>query len=745
MNHGEESTLDDGYGGLGLAIDITGKSVVYAGGGNGTAWNSSVAQVFDPAYPTIESRGGGGFGSDNGTPQNGLDGTGGGGGAQGSDTNGISSGSGGSGIVIIRYLLGTIPTTNFLTNEPTVSPQISSTEYIYPPYRYFTYNDSTGAYTVQNGSMEQGGSTAFTYNYTFNDTANTVGNNLQTTSTVKNIHGMGEYTFSIGGTQTGDGRSSGVFIYGLANDYDISTSGNRPGVNQDDNAALPTGGGWYHGNGWSNSGTTYASANYYNSSMPGAWIKIAMPIEIVFSSFQILSWQTVRAPKDFKIYGSNTNTTTFGDWTLIHTETNHTYNTTTKLGPKVTVSNILSFKNYLMVVSAKYSGSTDDTMSFMGWYIYGKEVLKGVLEGSLYKRLNFVIPNTYTLTFPVQTLVDVNNNSNIVLRGAYDIALSSTNASIIPKNNQYIPKPTSFTNYTVERMYPPVRNFTAATTTVSGQTYGNGTYVVSFSATLGSSLDPWTCFNTSIASGGAWPEGRYTAGSFNGTSFIVSGYLGDWLKIQLPVAIKLTKFEFLMRNEGVQALRDRSPKDFKIYGSNDNITWVELVNKTEAVYNASFKYEQTTPGITNTYTYYGLVVNKLFSSGTLLNFDEWYIYGQEVLPSSLSISYSLLNPILDPIGAQWTYSSNNTNVYHMGSVGIGTTSPEYSLDVRGNIYSSSGGYTQSGLTTWSITSDRRIKENIVKASYEKCLENVKNIELYNFNFKDNYVNTNDRR
>ena len=112
--------------------------------------------------------------------------------------------------------------------------------------------------------------------------------------------------------------------------------------------------------------------------------------------------------------------------------------------------------------------------------------------------------------------------------------------------------------------------------------------------------------------------------------------------------------------------------------------------------------------------------------------------------STVSLRYHLLNPIKTAEGAQWTYSSNNPNVYHLGSVGIGTTSPEYSLDVRGFIYSSSGGYTSSALTKWSVLSDRRIKENIVKASYDKCLENVKNIELYNFNFKDNYVNTNDR-
>ena len=362
----------------------------------------------------------------------------------------------------------------------------------------------------------------------------------------------------------------------------------------------------------------------------------------------------------------------------------------------------------------------------------------------LYNKTYSIPPNIYTLNFPVPTITDINNNSNIVLRGAYDISLSTMNSSIIPKSNQYIIPPTTFTNYGVERMYPPVRNFTAATTTVSGQTYGNGTYVVSFSSTLGSGLDPWTCFNTANAVGGHWASSRYTSGVFNSTSFIVAGYLGDWIKIQLPVAIKLTRFEFLMRTE-TQGIRERSPKDFKIYGSNDNITWVELVNKIGAVYDSSFRYTQLTQDIITAYTYYGLVVNKLLgSTADVLNFDEWYIYGQEVLSTPLSIRYNLLNPLLDPIGAQWTYNSSNTNVYHMGSVGIGTKSPEYQLDVRGFIHTSVGGYTQTGSENWIIQSDRRIKENIVKASYDKCLENVKNIELYNFNFKDNCVNTNDR-
>jgi hypothetical protein len=101
MNHDAETTINDGYGGLGLAVDITGANVVYAGGGNGSDFSGSVSQVFDPTYSTIQSRGGGGYGSDNGTPQNGLNGTGGGGGGQGNDTE--NGGRGGDGIIIIRY------------------------------------------------------------------------------------------------------------------------------------------------------------------------------------------------------------------------------------------------------------------------------------------------------------------------------------------------------------------------------------------------------------------------------------------------------------------------------------------------------------------------------------------------------------------------------------------------------------------------------------------------------------------
>jgi hypothetical protein len=191
----------------------------------------------------------------------------------------------------------------------------------------------------------------------------------------------------------------------------------------------------------------------------------------------------------------------------------------------------------------------------------------------------------------------------------------------------------------------------------------------------------------------------------------------------------------------------RAPSIYKIFASNDNINWVEVVNKnqelTAASYGSSYTFEEIVNGKEDYYNYFCLVVNKTLGD-TYLSIVELYIYGREYVGNSIDIRYNLLTPDKDSIGAQWTYNNTNANVYHLGNVGIGTKNPEYALDVEGNIFSSLGGYTLSTQTSWTTLSDRRIKNNITKASYETCLENVKNIELYRFNFKNNIVNTTDK-
>jgi hypothetical protein len=402
-------------GGAGIQLDITGSLQWYAAGGGAGRISTSASG--------IGGSGIGGSGKSNTsasnslivpTQVNGTNNTGSGGGGGGyyygyitNGPDGDGGGAGGSGIVIIRYKLTKTITTNSLN---IVEPRSLNVESIYPPYRYFTYNDANGIYTVQNGSIETSNSTNFSYTYSYNDPANTQGNNERTSSTFKNTYGMGLYNFSIGGTQEYGGRSSGIFIYGLSNDYDISTSGNRPAVNHDDNSALPNGGGWYVGAGWINS-TTYNSSYYYNTTFQGAWIKIEMPIGIILSSFKILGGaQKYRSPKAFKIYGSNTNTTTASDWTLLHTETNYTYTAGGDFGVKQTVNNNLIFKNYLMVVSEQHTHD-GGLLVFQGWYIYGKEEITPETIDADYKYLVFKNDGSnqtqYTVNFLENTECDI--------------------------------------------------------------------------------------------------------------------------------------------------------------------------------------------------------------------------------------------------------------------------------------------------------------------------------------------------
>jgi len=77
------------------------------------------------------------------------------------------------------------------------------------------------------------------------------------------------------------------------------------------------------------------------------------------------------------------------------------------------------------------------------------------------------------------------------------------------------------------------------------------------------------------------------------------------------------------------------------------------------------------------------------------------------------------------------FTINNTN----GRVGIGMSSPSYQLQL------STDSASKASTSTWTVSSDLRLKENIQDADLDLCYNNVKNLRLARYKWKDEVYTT----
>ena len=66
-------------------------------------------------------------------------------------------------------------------------------------------------------------------------------------------------------------------------------------------------------------------------------------------------------------------------------------------------------------------------------------------------------------------------------------------------------------------------------------------------------------------------------------------------------------------------------------------------------------------------------------------------------------------------------------------VGVGTNSPSFQFQV------STDSAAKPSTNTWTVSSDERIKENIEDANLDICYNNVKNLKLKRYKYKDNFI------
>ncbi len=142
--------------------------------------------------------------------------------------------------------------------------------------------------------------------------------------------------------------------------------------------------------------------------------------------------------------------------------------------------------------------------------------------------------------------------------------------------------------------------------------------------------------------------------------------------------------------------------------------------------------------------------NAYFNSNVFIDRNA-LIYG------NLSIAGNMYNPRLG-IGYFMDSNSPTSNMYYSGSnVGIGTSNPLEALEVNGNIKTNTGSlYVIGGnigigmsnpsyqlqlsqdsaakpsSTTWTVSSDKRLKNNIRKANCSRCYDIVKDLKLVSF-------------
>ena len=214
-------------------------------------------------------------------------------------------------------------------------------------------------------------------------------------------------------------------------------------------------------------------------------------------------------------------------------------------------------------------------------------------------------------------------------------------------------------NYTIERQYPSKAYTTSSTQDTitlldklvyrqilyldtTSITYGNGFYEIYSSSSYDTPTTKDKLFNyntTETTTSSRWAINQYNSGTGNyqGDNSIVSGYFGDWVIIKLPQQILLTKYRIYQRSD----FPTKAPAEWKVYGSNDGITFTEIIEASQTTrlssYTSGYYEKVLATTFTIQYQYIGFVFNKLLSTSgqTDLSFSELVLYGKEIISNTI--------------------------------------------------------------------------------------------------------------
>jgi len=494
----------------------------------------------------------------------------------------------------------------------------------------------------------------------------------------------------------------------------------------------------------------------------------------------------------FKVYGNTSitgianfnNNINFSGGNLIQTGPSYNILYEGKVGVGATSGNTLN-SNFNVFGTSYFSGNIGiNTANSEGKQLFVNGITKIIgqtdingnvsIAGSLSQTMttcNIYIAGNVGIGTNTGTL-----NSNLTVYGN-TLITSNLNALSFTENGtllstKYQSKLDLTNNYyaSIIRQYPPT-TLSNDITTVTGQLYGNGTYVCSSTPFGSGSLGDNTYFKciNNIPTGYnfffqpiGFNNGPYT-GSYS-TSINGTNILGAWGQIKMPLSIVLTSYSLSPSASPPFYYETVAPYTWYLVASIDGISWVQLDYRQQIIFNRATQQTFNIINI-NLYSYYRIVITSgkpgeisicvLFSSMIFNGYDY-----TTVKTNTINNGFGIGGAIPT---AQQTLAVSGIS-YFSSNIGINNSSPAFALDVTNITGSSTNNatyrYFNSGSTallnsnlnltniaakftgsiwstdTFATSSDYRIKSNIIDVDNYKSLEKILLIRAKTYNYKD---------
>jgi hypothetical protein len=388
----------------------------------------------------------------------------------------------------------------------------------------------------------------------------------------------------------------------------------------------------------------------------GSWISIELPHKLILQSTRVVSNDgDSHVPKRLIIYGSNDITN--DGWTEVDTtyesaDANIPYAGTGKTW--TTTSSSTGYKNFALAVSQIENGTGNNRLVVSTWELYGTGVDSIPIQiggGNIDKVANFRVYDKFVGEDQALEIWDAQKdefrgvkNSVTLHKGRLGIGTTEPEGRLAvldePHNLEEFP-PRAMTGY---------KNYFE----------GHGEFCVSASSETNTVRVAWKAFDKFLdvsSSDHTWTNNsnpNYNGAdntynpSVDGIILGTGAVYGEWIKLELPYKINL---KYMKMNTRAPNDLSRMPEDFKVYGSNDNSNWTELISVTgratvfETIHNVHTD---------SMYKYFGVVVTKISGQNNYFRILELRYFGtreqgQSVLhDGQLTLTKSLNVPRIGP-------------------------------------------------------------------------------------------------